>query len=119
MGLRPGADLLGGAACEAILGALLAFTVLFSGDLQSSFWQLWTPLIATVFAVKAGQSTSGPSLNPAYCLAWHFHYGLQSPAEHLLVYWVVPILSGLFGGWAYLGYQQFRRLPAARHAKTD
>jgi hypothetical protein len=35
LGLRPGTGLLGGAACEFVLGALLAFVVLWSAQLRS------------------------------------------------------------------------------------
>jgi glycerol uptake facilitator-like aquaporin len=64
VGLRPGVTLLEGAACEFILGSLLAFVVLLAGQLKSSSLKLWTPLLATVVAVKVGGEYSGPSLNP-------------------------------------------------------
>eukprot|EP00887_Chlorella_sp_A99_P006639 scaffold3.g6639.t1 len=109
LGLRPGSDLLSGVACEFVLGSVLAFTILCSGDLNSRFWQVWLPTISTLVAIHAGQSTSGPSLNPVYTLSWHVFYGLQTPAEHLLVYWAAPLLSGVFGGFAYLGFTEFQR----------
>ncbi|EFN50884.1 hypothetical protein CHLNCDRAFT_59382 [Chlorella variabilis] len=109
VGLRPGVTLLEGVACEFILGSLLAFVVLLAGQLKSSALKLWIPLIATVVAVKAGASYTGPSLNPAFTFSWVFVYELQSPAEHLLVFWLAPIASGLFGGFAFRGYQLFQQ----------
>ncbi|KAL4859000.1 Aquaporin SIP1-1 [Chlorella vulgaris] len=106
VGLRPGVGLLAGAACEFTLGAILSFVVLWSGQLKNGVLRLWVPLLATVVAVKAGADTSGPSLNPAFTFAFVFLYPLQTPLEHLFVYWVAPIAAAAFGGLAFRGYQQ-------------
>lgn len=107
LGLRSGVGLLDGAACEFVLGLLLAFAVLWSGQLQSSALKIVLPLAATVVAVIAGAHLTGPSLNPAFTFAWNFLYPSQRLAESLLVFWVAPLASGLFGGWAFLGWQQW------------
>lgn len=107
VGVRPGITLLDGAACEFVLGSLLAFIVLYSGTLKNRTLALWLPLFGTVMAVKAGGHISGPSLNPAFTFAWLFCFPKQSPAEHFLVFWIAPIASGIFGGWAFRGWQQF------------
>ncbi|KAL4424377.1 hypothetical protein ABPG75_001678 [Micractinium tetrahymenae] len=113
VGLRPNVGLLAGAACEFVLGALLAFIVLWAGQLRSSLLKLWVPLVATVLAVKAGEDLTGPSLNPVFTFAFHFIYPTQDFWEHVVVYWVAPLAAGLFGGWAFRGWQQWEADRAA------
>lgn len=60
----------------------------------------------------------------AFAFVWSFLYpGSQSAAEHLLVYWAAPLASGLFGGWCFLGWQQFtaqrRQEQEPEHAKAE
>ena len=43
----------------------------------------------------------------AFTFSWVFIYPEQSLAEHFFVYWLAPVAAGLFGGWAFLGWQQF------------
>ncbi|KAL4420859.1 hypothetical protein ABPG77_002818 [Micractinium sp. CCAP 211/92] len=125
-GLRPSVGLLEGAACEFVLGSLLAFVVLWAGQLRSSLLKLWIPLAATVVAVKAGEGLTGPSLNPVFTFAFHFVYLKQDFWEHVVVYWVAPLAAGLFGGWAFRGWQQWAAERTAaqprsrqRRAKAD
>ena len=134
IGLRPGVALLSGAACEAVLSALLAFAVLASGNLRSPVLQHWLPIASTVLAIKAGEPITGPALNPVLSSSWHVWYGVQGMAEHLFVFWAAPMLASLFGAWAYLGFKQWwqqQKRKAARqlrqrgkkatatHAKTE
>lgn len=87
-----------------------------------SVLRLWVPLLATVLAVKAGEGVTGPSLNPAFTFSWLFLFPhSQSAAEHCLVYWVAPLAAGLFGGWAFEGWQQWdaQRQRRHAHAKAD
>ncbi|PSC68029.1 aquaporin SIP1-2 [Micractinium conductrix] len=108
IGLRPGMGLLDGAACEFALGAVLAWVVLWSGTLCSGTLKLWVSLLATVVAVKMGEHVSGPSLNPVFTFGWAVFYQSQGLTEHLVVFWAAPLAAGLFGGWAFLGYQQWK-----------
>ncbi|PRW60180.1 aquaporin SIP1-2 [Chlorella sorokiniana] len=120
-GVRPGYGLLDGAACEFVLGLLITFIVLVCNELQNSTLKLWLPLLATVVAVKAGEHVSGPSLNSAFTFAFAYLYPAQSVVEHVFVYWVAPVAAGVFGGWCFLGYQQWQRQrqQAQRGAKAD
>ena len=69
--------------------------------------RLWVPLLATVVAVKAGERLTGPCLNPAFSLSWLAAFPhQQGVAEHLAVFWAAPVAAGLFGGWAFKGWQQ-------------
>ncbi|GAB4823247.1 hypothetical protein N2152v2_010293 [Parachlorella kessleri] len=119
VGLRPDVDVFEGAACEFVLGLLLAFTISYSGELKSRFWKLWLPLIATVLAVRAGAPYSGPSLNPAVTFGFEFLYQQQTRGEHFAVFWAAPVAAGLMGGWCYLGMREFTNLKQQRHSKQE
>jgi hypothetical protein len=68
-----------------------------------------------------------PALPAAFTFAWIVVHPLQTPLEHLFVFWLAPIAAALFGGFAFRGYQQFaaerrrktRRRTAGRQAKKN
>lgn len=60
----------------------------------------------------------------AFTLAWAFLYQkTQSPLEYCVVYLAAPVAAGLFGGWAFMGWQQWdaqrRRQQRRVRAKDD
>jgi glycerol uptake facilitator-like aquaporin len=70
------------------------------------FLRFWVPLLAVVLAVRAGESYTGPCLNPVMALSWNLSYRWQSSAEHA-VFWVANLCAAMFAGWSYLGCKQF------------
>lgn len=54
----------------------------------------------------------------AFTFAFVFLYPLQTPLEHLIVYWVAPIAAAVFGGLAFRGYQQLCAEREKRQATT-
>lgn len=118
VGLRPGVSLVEGAACELVLGMLLAFLVVSSARYGGRFWKTWLPLMATVLAVKGGESYTGPSLNPAVTFGWSLAYPSSNTLEHCVVFWVAPLLSGVMGGWCYQGMRLWveqQQVPGTQH----
>ena len=45
---------------------------------------------------------------PVFTFGWAVFYQSQGLTEHLVVFWAAPLAAGLFGGWAFLGYQQWK-----------
>ena len=77
--------------------------------------RLWVPLLATVVAVKAGERLTGPCLNPVFSLSWLAAFPQQQGmAEHLAVFWAAPVAAGIFGGWAFKGWQQQQQRAAVQ-----
>lgn len=76
--------------------------------------------------MHAGPSPPQPA-HAAYTFAWVTVYPLQTPLEHLFVFWMAPVASGLFGAFAFRGYEQFaaerqrqtQRRAASRKAKKS
>ena len=50
-----------------------------------------------------------PPSPAAFTFAFAYLYPAQSMAEHVFVYWIAPVAAGIFGGWCFLGYQQWQR----------
>ena len=45
--------------------------------------------------VLGGMELTGPSLNPAVTLSWAIHHRQHRLVEHLVVFWLAPILGGV------------------------
>lgn len=42
-----------------------------------------------------------------FTFAFHAIYPTQAFWEHVIVYWAAPLAAGLFGGWAFRGWQHW------------
>lgn len=70
---------------------------------------------------RASHPPCHPPARTAFTFAFAYLYPAQSMAEHVLVYWLAPVAAGIFGGWAYQGFQQWerQRQQVQRRAKVD
>jgi MIP family channel proteins len=92
---------------EVVLSFLFTF-VLFSTviDARAQRGGPWLAGLAVVALVLTGFHITEAGLNPARCLGtfvWEVGASSAHPSwrEHLLVYWVGPVLGALLAGWVY------------------
>ncbi len=144
LGVRPGVLLWQGLVCELALALVLNLIVLWSLDVNP-YIATWTLLGATLVLVVAGAELTGPSMNPAIVrccffltmpcwskqacthhqhtsiltqsFGWFFHFKGHELVEHVLVFWVAPLMGGLLAGLGWNALVKLGRKKRGAKAK--
>ncbi|CAA2970170.1 aquaporin SIP1-1-like [Olea europaea var. sylvestris] len=96
-------DLHTGAIAEGVLTFTITFAVLLivlrgpSNPLVKN----WLLAMATVSAVVAGSSYTGPSMNPANAFGWAYVYNKHNTWEQFYVYWICPFTGAILAAWTF------------------
>ncbi|XP_009116396.1 probable aquaporin SIP2-1 [Brassica rapa] len=87
-------------------GVLTFFTVLISMELSrkipgSFFMKTWISSIAKLSLHVLGADLTGGCMNPAAVMGWAYALGEHIAKEHLLVYWLGPVMATLLAVWFF------------------
>lgn len=104
LGPRPGVSLRVAVLAEAALTYLLNLVILYATSARNKYLAYWTPLVATIALVVTGAELTGPSMNPAFTFGWFTQFGTIDVSEHLLVFWLGPLLGGLLAGLTWRAF---------------
>ncbi|XP_042431638.1 aquaporin SIP1-2-like [Zingiber officinale] len=96
-------DLHTGAIAEGALTFVITTAVLwiiFKGP-PSSLVKALMITICTLGVITAGDSYTGPSMNPANAYGWAYLNNRHNNWEQFYVYWICPFIGAISAGWLF------------------
>eukprot|EP00475_Leptophrys_vorax_P042872 TRINITY_DN80832_c0_g1_i1.p1 TRINITY_DN80832_c0_g1~~TRINITY_DN80832_c0_g1_i1.p1 ORF type:complete len:325 (+),score=26.03 TRINITY_DN80832_c0_g1_i1:63-1037(+) len=114
----PGMPLLAGAAAEFLLTFLLNLVVLWAVFLgpKSEASKVVILVTATLVAIAAGASFSGPSMNPLFAFGWVYTLDQEMSIAHFAVYWAAPTAGAVLAAAYYRIYLKPHKEAALKEA---
>ncbi|CAH8360430.1 unnamed protein product [Eruca vesicaria subsp. sativa] len=106
-------------------GILTFFIVLISMGLSrkipgSFFMKTWISSIAKLTLHVLGADLTGGCMNPAAVMGWAYARGEHITKEHLLVYWLGPVMATLLAVWFFnVVFKPLRKEQEKPKAKSE
>ncbi|KAL8129302.1 hypothetical protein V2J09_018457 [Rumex salicifolius] len=94
-----------GALTEGVLSFMVAVISMgLTKNLPGSFYMKnWILSISKITLNILGSDLTGGSMNPASVMGWAFVCDDHITQEHLVVYWLAPVIATLFAVWTQSG----------------
>lgn len=91
----------------ALTEGLLTFTIVLishavSTNIPGSFFRkTWISSVSKLALHILGSDLTGGCMNPASVMGWAYARGDHITEEHLLVYWLAPVVGTLLAAWTF------------------